>query len=262
MNINRHYFHNEGLSLSYLEHLPAQVEDSCPVILLHGFSMNAESNWLEGGWIEKLAAKNRHVIALDARGHGESDKPYDSSYYPANLMVHDSLRLLELKGLAQADFIGFSMGARMATFAALQQPQQVRKLVIGGMGINLVKGLTNSQAIADALLAEDLRSVEGTIPRRFRRIAERQGCDLTALAYCILSSRQQIVPEALVNITAKSLTIAGENDVIAGSVEELKALIPQSTATIIPEINHFNAIYNEPFQTACIDFVCSQKHRV
>lgn len=255
-SVQRHSFIHDGLTISYLEYKPATA-NNIPVILLHGFSMHAQSNWLDSGWFDKLAKQNRHVIAIDARGHGQSAKPYNNEAYPANLMVTDSLSLLTSKGISQADYIGFSMGARMATFAAIFAPQLVRNLVIGGLGISLVKGLSNSQVIADTLLADNLREVDGVIPRRFRRIAETQGNDLKALAHCILSSRQQISVEQLANLQCKTLVIAGEKDNIAGSVSELAELIPHSSAKIIPELTHFNAIFADSFQDACIDFVCN-----
>lgn len=255
MQAQRHSFHHDGLSISYIEYKP-KTANGIPVVLLHGFSMHAESNWLDSGWFAKLAKHNRHVIAIDARGHGHSDKVYNSEVYPSNVMVGDSLHLLKAKGISQADYIGFSMGARMATFAAIFAPNLVRNLVIGGLGINLVKGLSNSQVIADALLADNLRDVDGVIARRFRRIAETQGNDLTALAYCILSSRQKINASDLANLQCNTLVIAGYNDSIAGNVTELAALIPNATAKVIPEVTHFNAIFSDEFQDSCIDFVC------
>lgn len=256
-DVKRHFFNNDGLKISYLEYKPEHKHDSgIPVVLLHGFSMHADSNWLESGWFSKLAKYNRHVIAVDARGHGESEKVYSNEVYPSNIMIGDSLSLLHSKGIAQADYIGFSMGARMATFAAIFEPALVRNLVIGGLGIRIVTGLSNSQVIADALLADKLSDVEGVIPRRFRRIAETQGNDLTALAHCILSSRQQIKESDLAQLQSNTLVIAGDNDKISGDVNELVALIPNAKAKIIPNLTHFNAIFADAFQDACIEFVC------
>lgn len=260
INVNRHTFSNDELSISYLEYKPNNSDsNSIPVVLLHGFSMNAKSNWYDSGWFTKLAKYNRHIIAIDARGHGESDKPYDSEFYPSNIMVGDSLQLLKSKGIAQADYIGFSMGARMATFAAIFAPDLVRNLVIGGLGIRIVTGLSNSQHIADALLADSLAEVKDIIPRRFRRIAMAQDNDLKALAHCILSSRQKITPEQLAELKSQTLIIAGDADDIAGSVYELAQLIPNASAKVITDVTHFNAIFSAPFQDACIEFVCADK---
>jgi pimeloyl-ACP methyl ester carboxylesterase len=50
------------------------------VLLLHGFSVDAESSWVAPGILDSLATRYT-VIALDQRGHGASEKPRDPSAY-------------------------------------------------------------------------------------------------------------------------------------------------------------------------------------
>ncbi len=254
-NLVRHNFSHQGLRLSYLDN--GVISDEIPVILLHGFTASAESNWQVTGWIKKLTQANRRVIALDARGHGDSDKPYDSNDYPSNVMITDSLYLMEQLGIVQADFIGYSMGARMAAFAAINHPEKVGKVVFGGMGGNFKKGMSNSQQIADALLADNLKQVSDRYARRFRRLAELGGNDLTALAHCILSSRQKLNTDSLNTIKAKSLIVVGEDDEIAGNPYELQNDITDSQIAVIADCNHFNALSNKAFRQAAIDFILS-----
>ncbi len=251
--LTRQYFSHRGLRLSYLDN--GIISDEMPVILLHGFTASAQSNWQTTGWIEELTKANRRVIALDARGHGDSDKPYNSRLYPSNVMITDSLYLMDKLHIAQADFIGYSMGARMSAFAAINAPEKVRKVVFGGMGGNFKKGMTNSQLIADALLADNLKQISDRYARRFRRLAELGGNDLTALAHCILSSRQKLDTDSLVKIKAKSLILVGVDDEIAGNPYELQQAIANSEITVIDDCNHFNALSNEVFRQVAIDFI-------
>ena len=65
-----------------------------------------------------LAAAGHRVIALDNRGHGESDKLHDRALYGAPLMAEDARRLLDHLGIARAHVMGYSMGARIATVLA------------------------------------------------------------------------------------------------------------------------------------------------
>ena len=51
--------------------------------------------------------------------------------------------------------MGYSMGARVAAFLALAEPQRVATLVFGGLGIGMVDGVGDWDPIADALLADD-----------------------------------------------------------------------------------------------------------
>ncbi len=52
-----------------------------PVFLHHGFIANGTLNWVRPGIVASLTDAGRQVIAIDARGHGDSDKPHDSAFY-------------------------------------------------------------------------------------------------------------------------------------------------------------------------------------
>ncbi len=249
----RKYFSHDGLTLSYLDN--EQASSSIPVVMLHGFTASAENNWLESGWIKQFTQAGRRVLAFDARGHGHSEKPYDSRFYPSDIMMTDSVALLKEMGIEQADFVGYSMGARMSAFVAIEHPNLVNKLILGGMGINLKNGTGNPQPIADALLASNIREVKHRGARRFRRLAELGNNDLTALAHCILSSRQAITTEKLASISAKTLVIVGDSDDVGGSPFELSQLIPDSQAISIPDCNHFNALTQPKFRKAALEFL-------
>ncbi len=253
LNCNRYYFSNNNLTLSYLDN--DALSDDIPVVMLHGFTASACGNWQATGWIEKLTLANRRVIALDARGHGRSDKLYNNSFYPSHLMIQDSIYLLEKLGFTQADFIGYSMGARMSAFAAINYPEKVRKLILGGMGENLKKGMSDPQPIIDALLADDLKQVKDIYARRFRRLAELGKNDLKALAHCIASSRQKIDADKLAKIQADTLILVGEDDEIAGNPYELQKDIENSQVAVIADCNHFNALSNADFCQAGINFI-------
>src|ERR1051325_2404660 len=51
-----------------------------PVILIHGFGANIEMNWVMPGVLPTLA-QTYQVIALDNRGHGQSEKPTKAAEY-------------------------------------------------------------------------------------------------------------------------------------------------------------------------------------
>ena len=67
---------SDGVKIHYME-LGGQ---GSPVILIHGYTANAEGKWFKSGLAQALAAKHR-VVAIDARGHGQSDKPHDPLKY-------------------------------------------------------------------------------------------------------------------------------------------------------------------------------------
>ena len=59
-----------------------------------------------------LTQAGYRVIALDNRGHGESEKLYDPAAYSSEAMAGDAVRLLDHLGIARAHVMGYSDGRR------------------------------------------------------------------------------------------------------------------------------------------------------
>ena len=51
--------------------------EGAPVLLIHGFASDRVQNWRAPGWYDMLTGAGYRVVAMDCRGHGESDKPHD-----------------------------------------------------------------------------------------------------------------------------------------------------------------------------------------
>ena len=51
------------------------------MVLVHGFGSSREQNWKSTGWYGSLTEAGYSVLAMDCRGHGESDKPHDPLFY-------------------------------------------------------------------------------------------------------------------------------------------------------------------------------------
>lgn len=103
-----------------------------PVILIHGLYADAQRNWGLPGVIADLTPHYR-VIALDCRGHGQSDKPTGEGDYGLQ-MVEDVIRLMDLLHLPSANLVGYSMGGMIALKLAATHPDRVHSVVLGGMG--------------------------------------------------------------------------------------------------------------------------------
>src|SRR5690349_11725895 len=65
-----------------------------PIVLVHGFASNKETNWVTPGWIDTLTRAGRRAIALDNRGHGASSKFYDPAHYHSAVMAEDVRALM------------------------------------------------------------------------------------------------------------------------------------------------------------------------
>ena len=109
-------------------------------------------------------------MAFDNRGHGQSEKLYAAADYRADLMVQDAANLLAHLGVERADVMGYSMGARIASFLALAEPRVVRSLVLGGLGDRLVRDAGLPEAIAEAMEAPSLDSLTDPTPTPVPRL--------------------------------------------------------------------------------------------
>lgn len=243
-------FDSDGVEIAYIDE-----GEGVPVLLVHGFASNVVTNWVDPGWVRMLAQSGRRVIAYDNRGHGKSEKLYAPEVYGAPSMAEDGRRLLDHLGITRADVMGYSMGARIAAFLVLAHQGRVRSAVLGGLGINMVRGTVGSGPIAKALEAPRIEDVFSETARSFRAFAEQTKSDLKALAACIRGPREKITPEQLATIAVPTLVAVGSNDVIAGSGPELASLIPGAQFLDIPGRDHMRAVGDATFKQGVLDFL-------
>jgi pimeloyl-ACP methyl ester carboxylesterase len=229
-----------------------------PIVLIHGFASNKEVNWVQPGWVAALTNAGRRVIALDNRGHGRSSKCYDPADYHTQRMAEDVLNLMDHLKLPSADILGYSMGARIAAFIALDHPQRVRSAILGGLGMNLIEGVGAPDRIAAALEAPDPASITEPQARMFRTFADQTGSDRRALAACIRGSRQTLTREEAAAIRVPVLVVVGSEDKIAGSAQALAALITGAKAVSIARRDHMRTVGDKLFKAAVLDFLAER----
>lgn len=246
-------FTHDGVEIAFLDEGEGE-----PIVLVHGFASTKEVNWVFPGWVTTLTRAGRRVIALDNRGHGESTKLYVPAAYHSSLMAEDVRALLDHLGLGHADVMGYSMGARITAFLALAHPERVRSAVLGGLGIRLVDGVGLPETVAQALEAPALADVSDPTGYMFRAFAEQTHSDLRALAACMRGSRQTLSPSEVGRIAVPVLVAVGSKDPVAGSPEQLAALIPGARALIIPGRDHMLAVGDRAFKTGVLEFLAQR----
>lgn len=245
-----HTFDSDGVEIAYIDEGAGD-----PVLLVHGFASNTTVNWINTGWVDALARAGCRVLAFDHRGHGRSEKLHGLGDYGGPIMAEDARRLLDHRGVARADVMGYSMGARVAAFLTIRHPERVRALVFGGLGVNMVRGMAGTGPIAHALEAPSLADVTNPTARTFRAFAEETGSDLKALAACIRSSRDKIAAEDLGRITSPVLVVVGSEDVVGGSADGLASLIPGARAVTIQGRDHMKTVGDRLYKSAVLDFL-------
>src|SRR5438105_13928539 len=84
--LKKPYFDSGGVKIHYVVR---GKEDGEPVLLIHGFTVNIETQWAP---VLQALARDYKVIAMDCRGHGGSEKPRDPAKYGLE-MARDAVRL-------------------------------------------------------------------------------------------------------------------------------------------------------------------------
>lgn len=242
--------HNGPVEIAYLDQ-----GDGEPILLIHGFASSKEVNWVNPGWVSTLTRAGRRVIAFDNRGHGASSKLYDPDDYDTAKMAGDARTLLDHLGIARADVMGYSMGARITAFLALETPDRVRSAILGGLGVHLVNGIGLPMEIADALEAPSLTDVTDPQGRTFRAFADQTKSDLRALAACIRGSRQVMTPMEAHSLNIPVLIAVGTRDEVAGSAHDLAVIIPDSQVLDIPNRDHMLAVGDRAFKAGVLAFL-------
>src|SRR2546425_4639078 len=99
------------------------------LIMLHGVTGHART------WDEEAGAfaSRYRVLALDQRGHGDSDPPSDGDYTVA-AMAGDLTAFADTLGLARVAIVGLSMGGRVAIAFAGQHQSRMDRLVVVDIG--------------------------------------------------------------------------------------------------------------------------------
>jgi pimeloyl-ACP methyl ester carboxylesterase len=247
-------FRNGAVEIAYLDEGEGE-----PIVLVHGFASTKNVNWVYPAWVSELKKNRRRVIALDNRGHGDSAKLYDPAQYSIPIMAGDVTALMDHVGIARADVMGYSLGARMTAWLALKAPQRLRSAIFGGIGIGLIEGGGPGDNVAAALEAASLEEVSDPVGRTFRAFADRTRSDRRALAACLRGSRSLMSEAQAAAISVPVLIAVGTADEIAGSAAALGKIIPGSEVLDIPNRDHMRAVGDKVYKAGVLDFLSRRK---
>lgn len=250
-------FISDGVTLAYDDIAPPGPPERT-VILIHGYTSNRKEGWRRTGWYAALERRGMRMVALDQRGHGESGKLYDPEAYARDRMGGDVLALMDHLGIGRCDLFGFSMGVRTALEVALQAPQRVSNLILGGVGGRMLEPRDPAAfgvPMAQAMLAEDVQAIPNAMMRNFRRFADIQGEDTRALAACSQAPSAPFDTEAMGRLSTPVLVVAGERDEGAGDPEDLARMFPQGRGVVIPGCDHFSIIPHALLKATVFDFL-------
>jgi pimeloyl-ACP methyl ester carboxylesterase len=198
-----------------------------PVVLIHGWLSSAGVNWALPGTTARLA-KDFQVVALDLRGHGQSDKPTEEEAYGPEL-AEDVLRLLDHLKIEKAHLVGYSMGGIIAANLAARHPERVLSVTLGGM----------------AWLKD-----RGAAQWLFSRIAKNDP-DAKAHTVCGRSlAKLALTEDEIRSIDVPVTVLVGEKDDLIKRlyVAPLEKVRSDWPIVEIKDANHINCILKEQFQ--------------
>jgi pimeloyl-ACP methyl ester carboxylesterase len=216
-----------GLTLGYREWGRA---DGPVVLLLHGLGSDADDWALIGPGL----GQRFRVIALDARGHGQSD--WATSYELSDLR-DDLLEAMDALGVLAAAVIGHSMGGVVAYLLAATHPDRVRVLVL-----------------------EDMPAPVPAVPPRDIPLGPLPGepCDWRAVAQ-LRTWRNDPDPswwDFAPGIRARTLVVGGsKSDLPQDRLAELARLIPRSTFVTLDTTHTVHADRPGEFLAAVMPFL-------
>jgi pimeloyl-ACP methyl ester carboxylesterase len=229
-----------------------------PVLLIHGFGLDIQQNWAAPGVIKGLSDSFK-VIAIDNRGHGESDKPHDRNAYGIN-MVEDPIRLLDHLKIRKAHVVGYSMGGFITSEIVARYPGRLITAVLGGAGWNppgqvdpllatLADSLEQGKGIGPLIAYLTPVGAKPPTPAEVESANKMYLQRNDPLALAALARNPYTTPtEAQIRANkVPVLALIGEFDPLKSGVDRLNGLMPNIKIVVIPKANHMTAFADPEF---------------
>jgi len=238
----------DGHSISYKE-----LGKGPLVLMLHGFSGNAEINYFASGIAPKVAEAGYRVVAPDLRGHGASQVPDIRQSWPADAVARDQIALMAHLGEDLHGIVGYSMGGISALrFHLLSRLGQ--RLILGGVGDtvadewNTDRNTAFFSAIEEAIADADTPGAQAIKAR-----AQATGGTLVGYRGA-LSSRTYTPADLLKTFAIPTLVLTGTEDLDNGSGAGLADIIPGARHESLTG-NHITAVSDPRLPQAVIEFL-------
>ena len=231
-----------------------------PIVLVHGFASERVQNWKGPLWFEAITRAGHRVIALDCRGHGQSDKLYEPARYTNDLMAADVIAVMDSENVPTADVMGYSMGGMIAIHLLVSHPRRIRKLVVGGVGETYLHDRSGDPRIAEtaeALEVDDKTQITNPTARAFRDFADQSGKDRLALAACMRGKRPNHTARELAQAAQHVLVACGETDTLSGPPGPLAAAFASGRAVTVPKRDHMLTVGDKVYKEAVLQFLAS-----
>jgi pimeloyl-ACP methyl ester carboxylesterase len=229
------------------------------IVLLHGGHQSAHS-W---DLVSLHLAQHYHVLALDQRGHGDSEWARDVEY-TNHAMSLDARAFLDAMGLEKPILIGHSMGGRNSMLLTNHDPSRLRALVIVDVGPELsergraaIAGFVQENQEFENLehFVENVRKYDPYRPRehiertvKYNMLKRADGkfiskCDSNPRRLGIVRGtgpQENITLEDAASFHLPVLLVRGErsNILAADAAERFRDALPRGRLVTVPNCGH------------------------
>jgi non-heme chloroperoxidase len=232
-----------GPAIHYVEQGDSR---GAPIVFLHGYT---DSSFSFGRLWPFLDPNRYRCLALDQRGHGESERPM-SGYTPDDFAA-DVIAFLDVVDIGCATIVGHSMGSLIARRVALTYPDRVSRLVLIGaiLGDNEAVGeLRDGVGELDDPVPErfarefQMSTIHAPVPEPFLDRVVNESLKLPARVWKTVLAELFATSDIdhLGRIAAPTLIVWGERDAFFSREEQdrLAAAIPGARLMVYPETGH------------------------
>lgn len=202
-----------------------------PILMIHGNGGDVKNFVMQIGYF----SKKYKVIVPDSRAQGKSIDTKDSLSY--EMMADDLSELLRQMNIKKVDVIGWSDGGINALLLADRHPEQVKKLAITG---------ANAWPDETAVEPDEWKNMQKGFREAQAKVKSGQANDADSLSYKLqklMAENPHISPDELSKITAPTLVISGDRDMIRPehTLAIFRAL-PNAQLWILPDSGHATLI--------------------
>jgi pimeloyl-ACP methyl ester carboxylesterase len=262
------YFDSDGVQIHYL--VGGKGE---PVLLIHGFAVNAQLQWVVPGVFNALA-KDHRVIALDVRGHGKSDKPTDPDKYGTE-MVEDAVRLLDHLNIKKAHVVGYSMGALITGKLLATHPDRLLSATLGGAGVfpdgvqqprfleKLAQSLEEGRGLGPLLTTLSPSGKSNPSSTRTKFLNKLLvGDNGKALAAVVRSWKKLGVSrEQLKSNKVPALALIGSKDPLKATIDHIKDDMDNLKVVVLDDKDHLSAYTSQQFTSNVRKFLAENSQK-
>ena len=216
-----------------------------PLMLIHGTTGNLNI-WRKLGVVDALKSDCK-LILVDARGHGQSDKPHEPTAYLPEPKSKDIEAILDSLGIETTHYLGYSMGGRFGFDFVLHAPHRLRSLVAGGAGPSPKALMVTGSLFSDAKSIEDVllqrESIDGRMPDEWR--AEYLANDIDAIRASLdhsILDQENVYRKALAEFHQPTLMFVGTEDERHGDIESTVQTMSNAEFISMDGLDHGGAM--------------------